>query len=143
MSKKEWWKTFFDEHYLTVWKAVGRLSNTKKEISFLEKIVPLRKKHKILDLCCGHGRHSIELAKRGYQITGFDYSPFKLKIAKAEAVAQGLKINFVQGDARNLKLREKFDVILNLFSSAVGYGSEKDTRAYLKINFHNSLIKSA
>lgn len=129
---KNWWKTFFDEYYLTIWKARGKFAHTKKEVDFIEKIIPLKKNYKILDLWCGHGRHSLELARRGYQVTGLDYSEYEMALAKKEAQAQNLKINFIKGDARRLRFKKKFDVILNLFSSAFGYGSEKETKNIIK-----------
>lgn len=122
---KEWWKTFFDENYVREWQLAGMFKYTSQEVDFLEKVIPLRKTYEILDLCCGHGRHSIELAKRGYKVAGLDFSSYELKIAKNEAERKNLAINFAQGDARNFKFQKKFDVVINMFT-AFGYGSRKD-----------------
>ena len=131
MKKSEWWKTFFDENYITLWTARGIFDHTREEVIFLRKVIPLKPDQEILDLCCGHGRHSIELAKRGYRVTGLDYSAYELGVAKKQANHDGLKIDFVRADARNFNLRKKFDVIINMFT-AFGYGSEEDDRKIIK-----------
>ncbi|MBI4363262.1 MAG: class I SAM-dependent methyltransferase [Candidatus Doudnabacteria bacterium] len=125
---KDWWKTFFGKDYLTLWEKKGAFKNTSREIDFVIKLAGIKKPHKILDLCCGHGRHSIELASRGFKVTGLDYSNYELGLARKQAMQRGLNINFIQADARNFKLNNKFDVILNLFSSAIGYGTDQDSQ---------------
>ncbi|TSA45699.1 class I SAM-dependent methyltransferase [bacterium] len=125
---KDWWKNFFNEDYLLFWGAQGSFDHTKKEISFLLKNIPIKKGSEVLDLCCGHGRHSLELASRGYKVTGLDYSKFELGLARKEAARLGLKAEFVRGDARNFRFNKKFDLIINMFSSAFGYGSRDDDR---------------
>lgn len=125
---KEWWKNYFDENYLRTYESAGRFAHTKREINFLVKNIPLKKSDKILDLACGHGRHTIELAKRGYEMTGLDYSAYELDLARKEAMKQGLEVKFIRGDARNFHLREKFDVVINMFTAALGYGSPKDDK---------------
>lgn len=124
-AKKEWWKTFFDANYIREWEQAGIFRHTRREISFLIKEIPIRKRDVILDLCCGHGRHAFELARRGYAVTGLDYSAYELGLARKEAQKQELAIRFVKGDARNFRFREKFNVILNLFT-AFGYGTRRD-----------------
>lgn len=124
---KDWWKTFFNEHYVGLWGAMGMFRATEKEVNFLEKAIPLRKGQLILDLCCGHGRHSLELAKRGYQVLGLDYSAYELDLARKAAHRRGLDIKFYRADARSFRFNKKFDAILNLFT-AFGYGSREDDR---------------
>lgn len=125
--KRAWWQSYFDEYYLKFWGAKGAFRHTKKEISFLEKALPLKKRYKILDLCCGHGRHTLELARRGYDATGLDYSAYELALARAEAARKKLAVRFVRGDARNFRVGQKFDVITNLFTSSFGYGPLTDS----------------
>ena len=122
---KEWWKTFFDENYVSFWKDRGHFAHTRREVNFLVKNVPIRKQDLILDLCCGHGRHSTEFARRGFKVIGLDYSAYELGLAKSEAEKRNLIIDFRRGDARNFKFKEKFDVIINMFT-AFGYGSKED-----------------
>ncbi|EKD41163.1 MAG: methyltransferase type 11 [uncultured bacterium] len=74
----------------------------------------------ILDVCCGVGRHSIPLAKKGCRVQGVDISKKYLKIAKKKAFVNKLPAQFSLGDARLLKFDNQFDIALNLFSS-LGY----------------------
>lgn len=126
-----WWRNFFDENYLAFWDSRGAFDDTQKEIKFLEKITHLQKKHLVLDLCCGHGRHSIELAKKGYKVIGLDYSKYELDLARKAAQAVNLKIDFRRGDARIFRFKERFELIINMFT-AFGYGSRGDDRRIIR-----------
>lgn len=129
--KKEWWKSFFGKEYVESQAAGGQFKHTKQEVNFLEKAIPLVKKNRILDLCCGHGRHTIELAKRGHKVWGLDYSQYELRLAKAAANQASLDIDFRHGDARSFRYSFKFDVILNMFT-AFGYGSREDDEKIIR-----------
>lgn len=95
------------------------LTNKKRDKETLNYILPyLKKRDKILDLCCGYGRISILLAKKGYKIEGIDISPNLIKFAKKKAEKEHLKIKFRKGDMRKLPYKnESFDKILCLWSS--------------------------
>jgi SAM-dependent methyltransferase len=71
----------------------------------------------VLDLCCGPGRHSLEFARRGFQVTGVDRTARYLATARAAATREGLTVEFVQEDMRRFHRPEAFDLALNLFSS--------------------------
>lgn len=75
----------------------------------------------ILDLACGIGRHSLELSRRGFSVVGLDISAELLEIAAREADQEGLDIEFVQADLRQLDRPDEFDVVLSLNDGAVGY----------------------
>lgn len=92
---------------------------------------------KVLDLACGIGRHSIPLAKLGYEVVGYDLSSLFVERARSWAKSQGLgpeKLRFYQGDIRDAakelsaKSETGFDIILSLFSSIGAYGEEEDGR---------------
>ncbi len=84
------------------------------ECDFIEKEIEFNKQTRILDIGCGTGRHSIELTKRGYQVTGIDLSKSMLKRAKEKASKENLKIDFQKQDARNLKFNNEFDLAIML-----------------------------
>ena len=113
MTKKPWYIELFENYAKTYDKELFT-QGTKQEVGFIEKEIGFNKKIEILDVGCGTGRHSIELAKRGYHVTGFDISKDQLKAARAKAKNEKLKINFVQKDARNFKFRQKFDLAIML-----------------------------
>jgi SAM-dependent methyltransferase len=76
---------------------------------------------RVLDMACGTGRHSLELARRGHEVVGVDISPDLLAIAEADAEAESLSASFLAADLRQLDFAEEFDLILNLNDGAIGY----------------------
>jgi len=80
----------------------------------------LKGNEKILDLGCGFGRHSLSLAKRGFNVVGVDFTEVFIDDAKNEAHKNNLKIEFIKDDVRNLKYNEEFDVVLNLANNLLG-----------------------
>lgn len=89
-----------------------------------------------LDLCCGPGRHALELARRGFQVTGVDRSPFLL--AKARAAPDSADVEFVQADMREFVLPLAFDLVVNLFTSFGYFDTREEDMAVLK-NIRQSL----
>ena len=92
----------------------------------------------VLDLACGPGRHSIELARRGYQVTGIDRTSFYIEEARRRAVKSGGDAEFVIDDMRNFVRPEAFDLAINLFSSFGYFEDEEDHRRVIR-NVHASL----
>ena len=74
MMKNPWYFDFFHEDYPRLYAERLNSDHTGREVNFIEGSVPIKSGSSILDLCCGEGRHSIELAKRGYKVTGQDLS---------------------------------------------------------------------
>ena len=133
----EWWKRFFDEAYAkTELESFGQRAS--EEVDFIEEVLSLHKNAKILDLCCGLGRHSIELAKRGYRITGVDVTSQYLEIARNKSEKRGVKIDFIESDMRNISFYEKFDVVINMFTSFGYFEEDKDNLKVLQ-NISNAL----
>ena len=75
----------------------------------------------ILDLGCGTGRHSVELARRGYEVVGVDLSEGMLERARRRAAAERVSgTTFVLGDVQNAQIGRRFDAVLSMFA-VVGY----------------------
>jgi len=132
MNEENWWQTMFDQRYLDTY--LGGLTNerTNKEVDFYIKAAELDASDEILDLACGHGRHSIELAKRGFaHVTGSDYSDVFISKAVIDAKQADVKVSFVQGDMKELPYTNEFDVVLLLFT-AFGYFDDKTNRDVLR-----------
>jgi 2-polyprenyl-3-methyl-5-hydroxy-6-metoxy-1,4-benzoquinol methylase len=87
---------------------------TVGECDFIEKEINFNKKLHILDVGCGTGRHTIELTKRGYNVTGIDLSESQLLRARQKAEQASLSINFRKADARNLPFKNEFDLVIML-----------------------------
>jgi len=118
-----WWQTLFDEIYLiTDARSVCNDELTRREVDFLEGHLRLGKSNRILDLCGGHGRHSLELARRGYgAVTVLDYSGYLVHLGRTRAAEQGLPVRFVQADARRTGLGGgQFDFVL-VMANSFGY----------------------
>jgi D-alanine-D-alanine ligase len=94
----DWWKTLFDEVYLvTDARSVGDDHITRQEIDIFTALIPLQTRDRILDLCGGHGRHALELCRRGFRdCTVLDYSQPLIDIG-AEMPPPELPVRFVQG----------------------------------------------
>jgi SAM-dependent methyltransferase len=91
----------------------------------------------VLDLACGTGRHAIELAHRGYEVVGFDLSLSMLARAGDEAQDRSAKLNFVQGDMREMSFEEQFDGVY-CWNTSFGY-FEEDKNAQVIDRVHRSL----
>ena len=89
--------------------------HTEAEVNFIQTVIGRDRDLYVLDVGCGTGRHSLELARRGYRhLTGLDLSPSMLEQARAKAAAARLEVAFIQKDARQLDFQEVFDVVLLL-----------------------------
>ncbi|WP_158861307.1 class I SAM-dependent methyltransferase [Lunatibacter salilacus] len=113
MNKKQWYETLF-ENYGQKYDNESFTQGTIGECDFIERELDFNKELKIIDIGCGTGRHSIELSKRGYSMTGIDLSESLLKKAKEKAKQNGVKVDFMRCDARNLPFEKEFDVAIML-----------------------------
>ncbi len=121
--KADWWKHLFNANYLrTDGDVVSDENITINEIDLFLKILSPGKNNFILDLCCGQGRHSIELAKRGFKnIVGMDRSHYLVNKARSINLSEGFGITFKEGDARKLPFtNDKFDFVL-ILGNSFGY----------------------
>ena len=113
MSRKQWYESLF-ENYGRKYDSERFTAGTPGECDFIEKELDFNKSLRILDVGCGTGRHSIELTKRGYNVTGIDLSESQLQRAGEKAAAENLKIVFLRHDARNMPFEREFDVAIML-----------------------------
>jgi SAM-dependent methyltransferase len=113
----EWWQTFFDEDYLVTGLRQIKRRKTLADVRFIRKTLMLEKGSAVLDVCCGIGRHALELSKHGYRVTGVDYSPTYIDIARKQARKRGLKTVFEQQDMRALPYRSAFDAAICMWTS--------------------------
>ncbi len=124
----DWWKSLFDEVYLiTDARSVDDDRVTRQEISIFTTLIPLQPHERILDLCGGHGRHSMELYSRGFvDCTVLDYSRPLIDIGKNNAAEKGYAVSFIQGDARHTPLDSAtFDHVL-ILGNSLGYIADPD-----------------
>ena len=120
----EWFEEWFDSPLYEKLYAYRDDAEAELLANNLESVLPLGEYHKILDLGCGRGRHSINMARRGYKVTGIDLSEAAIQKAKKRSKNLGLDIEFLIGDMR-IPLERKFDAIINVFTS-FGYFEDDD-----------------
>jgi 2-polyprenyl-3-methyl-5-hydroxy-6-metoxy-1,4-benzoquinol methylase len=116
----DWYQNFFGEGWLDLATQWFDSEHTKAQVESIVRLTEVAPGARILDLCCGHGRHSIELARLGYRVVGLDISEPSLELARANAAEAGVKVDFLQGDMRRIPYQAEFDLVVNLFT-AFGY----------------------
>lgn len=119
----DWWCQIFNSIYLkTDGDVVDDNQITEEEVDLFSKILSLKFEDRVLDLSCGQGRHSLELARRGYSnIEGLDRSRFLIQKAKQQAKIEGLNVKFREGDARKPPYTpDSFDVVM-ILGNSFGY----------------------
>lgn len=114
---KQWYELLF-QNYGLKYDNESFTRGTSGECDFIESEIGFNKQLRLLDIGCGTGRHTIELTRRGYQVTGIDYSESMLRRAKGKASEQKLVIDFQHQDARNLPFTNEFDVVIMLCEGA-------------------------
>lgn len=135
---REWFVDWFNtDEYLEVYKHRNE-TEAEKHINFILSNVSLEPGASILDLACGAGRHSILLSKMGYDVTGVDLSDRLLEEAKRIAHSENLKISFIKSDIRDFYTHNKFDLVLNLFTS-FGYFETDDENFSVFVKAYNFL----
>ncbi|UCH64565.1 MAG: class I SAM-dependent methyltransferase [Ignavibacterium sp.] len=124
----EWFKHWFNsKEYLKVYKHRDE-KEAEELLELVLKNISIAENGNVLDLASGFGRHAILFAKRGFNVTAVDLSESLLSIAKDNAAAEGVNINFVHSDIRQFNPVVYYDLIVNLFTS-IGY-FEKDEENY-------------
>jgi SAM-dependent methyltransferase len=110
-----------DDSFWETWGPVmftpQKIADAVEEVTKIIKLLDIQPGSSILDLCCGIGRHSLELARRGYQVTGVDRTKGYLDKARKQAKEEGLKTEFVQGDMRSFSRPGAFNVAISMFTS--------------------------
>jgi len=107
-------------------------ARSEAEVDFIERALELKPGSRVLDLCCGHGRHTVELARRGYEVTGVDLSARALRRARREAREAGVDIRWQRCDMREISFQEEFDAVINMFTSFGYLESEEEDRRVLE-----------
>ncbi len=119
----DWWRTLFNSIYLkTDGDVVENERNTFREVDLLIHAAGLEPNDRILDLCCGQGRHCLELARRGFKsVSGFDRSRYLIRLARKRAKEKGLAVSFHEGDARRFRFPEDSFHCVALMGNSFGY----------------------
>jgi SAM-dependent methyltransferase len=115
-----------------------RLESAPEEVNNLISLLEIDPEASVLDLCCGPGRHSLELARRGFSVVGVDRTKIYLDKARKQAEDERLNIEFIQADMRNFCKPGAFDAVINLFTS-FGFFEDKKEDEKVARNVYRSL----
>jgi SAM-dependent methyltransferase len=116
--KPDWYREAFPPEETTKRPWADR---TEAEVDRALAMLGAKGGERVLDLACGTGRHSLELARRGLEVVGLDISPDLLAIATNDAEEQGANASFVEVDLREMDYHGEFDIVLSLNDGAIGY----------------------
>lgn len=134
-EQDEFWRTFAPLIFNS-----ERMLSAGQEVEQIVSLLKLQPGVSICDLCCGPGRHSLELARRGYCVTGVDRTGLYIEQAKKKANEERLNIRFVQDDMRSFCEPNAFDAVINVFTS-FGYFEEATDDRRVPENVYKSLKK--
>lgn len=132
---KNWWKKIYNKEYLSIYVDIDAPDVNARQVSFVLKQAKPPKKAKILELACGYGRHAIEFARRGDEVTGLDYSRHFIELARRAAEEQEIKVKFRCGDMRRMSSLRSYDLVTCLFTSFGYFDDEQDhSRVFQRIS---------
>ena len=125
----EWWREWFNHIYLDVYSHRDDQA-AQEEVNAVLAVIPVLSQHRILDLCCGNGRHSRALRRSGFnRVVGIDYSFPLLKHAKPECP----KSCFIRADMRQIPFRDQvFDAVFSFFTSFGYFQTSLENRGVLQ-----------
>lgn len=126
MSDERWYESYFGADYFDMGGDAFPAEVTTAQVDGIVALMNLRPGARILDLACGHGRHSIPLSKRGFDVTGYDLSEALLERARTDADAQHAEVRWIHGDMRDLPFESEFDAVINIFTSFGYFHDEED-----------------
>ena len=110
----------------------------EQETAQIKKLLNISDGAAVLDLCCGTGRYSVELARSGFRVTGVDRTPAYLNKARELAAEAGVDVEYVESDMRQFRRDGAFDAVVNLFTS-FGYFEDPEDDLRVLRNVHASL----
>jgi SAM-dependent methyltransferase len=136
---KPWYE---NDSFWDTWQPVlfplPRIQHAIEEVDKITHLLQIAPPARVLDLCCGIGRHSLELVRRGFKVTGVDRTKSYLKQAREQAAKEKLDVEFVQSDMRTFRRPGEFDAVINMFT-AFGYFEDINDDRKVVVNVCDSL----
>ncbi len=133
-EQDEFWDAFGGAMFdAAAWEAAT------EQVAQIETLLALEPGGRVLDLCCGPGRHTLELARRGYRVTGVDRTRHFLDACAERAAEEGLDVELVEEDMRAFRRPDSFDVAINLLTS-FGYFRDPADDRRVTANLFDSVV---
>ena len=130
MIPPDWWRNFFSGLAVEMWLRVPTDEQTRREVDFIESALQLPSQARVLDVPCGGGRHSLELAARGHRVTGVDISADFLATARQQSAERQLAVTWEQREMTDLPWPGTFDGAF-CFGNSFGYLDDEGNAAFL------------
>lgn len=127
---QEWWKHFYDENLAAILLDPASGEEVLQTCDFLEKVLKLNHGDRVFDQCCGTGRLSIELALRGFKVTGIDQADIYIQQAKHDASAHNTDAHYETADAFEYETDQLCDAVFNWWTS---FGYSDDDQQNIKM----------
>jgi cyclopropane fatty-acyl-phospholipid synthase-like methyltransferase len=131
-----------DDNFWEIWQPVlfseERVAQAPEQVDKIVSLLGITPGAMVLDLGCGIGRHSLEMARRGFHVTGVDRTASYLEKAKKQADAEKLNIEFIHEDMRSFCRPESFDAVINMFTT-FGYFKDEEENVKVMSNIYASL----
>ena len=127
---------FFDGYYKDIWRHIFPEKTTLAEVDFIFESSKLNTQSHLLDIMCGYGRHSLELAKRGVHVSAIDNLPDYINEIKEKATAQNLDIDCICADVLETQIDKKFDAVICMGNSLQFFNEEDTLRVLTNISDH-------
>jgi len=115
--QEDWYRTAYPPE-------MDKLPWADKTVSEVDRFITMLKPQgdeRVLDMGCGTGRHSLELARRGFSVVGVELLEANVEVGREVAATQSLSVEFVQADLRELELEEEFDIVVTFNDGGIGY----------------------
>lgn len=131
VSREEWYKEIFEADDWLALQPENRQRQIARELYFVHKQVQIRTDFEILDVGCGDGRHALELAASGCNVTGLDLSRSLLERGLALANERDVPVRFIEADMREMNFERRFDLVMCL-NSTFGYFEDAENLRVLR-----------
>lgn len=131
VSRDEWYKDIFQAEDWGALQPEMRLRHIARELQFVHTLAQIRTDFEILDVACGDGRHAVELAATGCNVTGLDLSRSLLEKGLEHADQRNVPVRFIEADMREMNFERRFDLVMCL-NTSFGYFDDAENLRVLR-----------
>jgi 2-polyprenyl-3-methyl-5-hydroxy-6-metoxy-1,4-benzoquinol methylase len=128
--------SFFDGYYKEIWRHIFPEKTTVAEVDFIINDAQLKSGSYVLDLMCGYGRHSLELAKRGISVTAVDNLPSYIEEINHKASEGNLPVECICTDVLEMKIEKEYDAVICMGNSLQFFNAEDLQKLIENISAH-------
>jgi cyclopropane fatty-acyl-phospholipid synthase-like methyltransferase len=128
--------SFFKGYYKEIWRHIFPEKTTLAEVDFIIEDAKLKPQSHVLDIMCGYGRHSLELARRKVNVLAVDNLPDYIAEIKEKAGAENLPVESICVDVLEMQINREFDAVICMGNSLQFFNKEDIFRLLSNIYAH-------